>query len=187
MALARVSFSSRDCALFERYPSKVPFKEPHVSEADKARFRDLRERLKLLVASVADEAAVSVPLQPHASSYSQNGRSQTDLWACVYPAAVPNKSYGLQVAIIVSAGGVELCLCLGAGTSQIRDVAARRHAERALAVLKQELRATPEPIRDRLSRHARTQRLAAAPALARDTCEARLPDAGRLARVRGER
>ncbi|HKG39446.1 MAG TPA: AAA family ATPase [Conexibacter sp.] len=151
MPLARVSFEDQDFALFERYPRKVPFKEPYVPDVDKARFRDLRERLRLLVTSVAEEAAVGVPLRSHASSYSQNGRSQTDLWACVYPAAVPNKSYGLQVAIIISATGAELCLCLGAGTSQLRNADARAAAERSLVLTKERLRNTPPSVRRRLT------------------------------------
>jgi MoxR-like ATPase len=151
MALARVGFSSQDCELFERYPRKVPFKEPFVTRADKDRFRGLRTRLKLLTTSLAEEAEVEVPLRPHASSYNQNGRSQTDLWACVYPAIVPNKSYGLQAAIIVSAQGIELCLCRGAGTSQLKDPVAKEEAELALRVLERRLRRTPRSVQLRLS------------------------------------
>jgi MoxR-like ATPase len=151
MALARVGFSSDDCALFERYPRKVPFKDPFVPRVDKDRFRGLRNRLKLQVTSLMEEAATKLPLRPHASSFSQNGRSQTDLWACVYPAVVPNKSYGLQVAIIISAQGIELCLCLGAGTSQMKDPVAKAEAEVALRTLKRRLRRTPRSVQARLS------------------------------------
>ncbi len=152
MALADVRFTSADCELFERYPRKVRFRDELVPPADKERFRDLRMRLKEVATAVAAEAQVAVPLRAHASSYSQNGYSQTDLWACAYPAVVPNKSYGLQVAAIVSARGVEVCLCLGAGQSQLRDPADTAEAEAALAQLKVALSTVPTAVVGELTR-----------------------------------
>jgi MoxR-like ATPase len=146
------AFSAEDCAIFDRYPQKVPFKEENVPAGDKAHFKSIWERLKGLATWLAVSADVDVPLRAEASSYSQNGWSQTDLWSCVYPESAPNKSYALQVAIIISARGAELCLCLGAGQSQLSDPAKKQNAELALAHLKDVLKATPPNVRRAVSR-----------------------------------
>jgi len=147
----RIAFSPADCELFERYPRSVPYRDEDVPPVDKERFRGLRARLRALVAEVAETAPASVPLRSWASSLNPNGRTPRDLWACVYPAGTPNKSYGLQVAIIVSASGVELCLCLGAGRSQLRG-AERLLAEEAFVQLKRALRTAPPSVRTRMRR-----------------------------------
>jgi hypothetical protein len=144
------AFTAEDCALFANYPHKVRFSDELVPPEDKAKFKSIWERLKAIAAWVAQRADVDVPLRSDASSYSQNGLSQTELWSCAFPASVPNKSYGLQVAIIVSAHGAELCVCLGAGQSQISDEAKRAQAEQAMAALKEALRATPGDVRERV-------------------------------------
>lgn len=144
---AHPSFTRRDAALFARYPQKVPFKDDRVLAADKEHFKDIRLRLKQAAAAVAAEALVGVPLREEASSYSQNGRSQVDLWACAVPRAVPNKSYGLQIAIIISARGAEVCFCLGAGQSQLKQAGARQEAEDALEQMKAALGTTPASVR----------------------------------------
>lgn len=150
------AFTAEDCALFAKYPQKVPFRDDVVPPADKARFRDIWSRLKGLAGWLAATADVGVPLKAEASSYSQNGRSQTDLWSCAYPKSVPNKSYGLQVAIIISASGAELCLCLGAGTSTLSG----EREEQAAAVfsnLKEALKSLPADVRSQVDAAAKPE------------------------------
>ena len=110
-----VLFDREDCDLFARYPKKVPWTPEYVSLADQGRFKDIRERLKKLADWLSGQTRIEVRVRPFTSLYQANGRSPSEIWCCVYPAAVPNKSYALQVAFIVSARGTELCICLGAG------------------------------------------------------------------------
>jgi hypothetical protein len=161
-------FLREDCELFAKYPKKVPFKDDVVPPEDKARFKDVWTRVKALAAYVADSVTaraadpddsedVGVPMKAEGSLYAQNGYSQTDLWACAYPSVMPHKSYGLQVAFIISAQGAELCFCLGAGQSQLSDPDKKAHAETALASLKDALRATPDDVQERVSRGLRSE------------------------------
>ncbi|MEV4625530.1 AAA family ATPase [Micromonospora sp. NPDC049523] len=69
-----------------------------------------------------------------------------DMWCCVYPGDASNKSYALQVALIISADGAELCLCLGSGTSQIRVPELRQDGEDYLERLQAKLRSAPEAV-----------------------------------------
>lgn len=125
-----------------------------MSPADKAHFKDIRERLKQLATWLAISADIAIPLRAEASSYSQNGWSQTDLWSCAYPAIAINKSYALQVAFILSARGAEICFCLGAGQSQLSDPVKKQNAEADLTRLKEALRTTPPNLRRRLNGRA---------------------------------
>ena len=78
-----------------------------------------------------------------------NGRSHKQIWCCVFPTSAPNKSYALQVALIISAGGAELCLCLGAGRSQLRGHR-MAEAEQALQELQKRLASIPSLVVDAL-------------------------------------
>jgi hypothetical protein len=115
-----VRFGLEDCKLFERYAIPVHWNDENVSAPDQALFKSIRDRLKELAAWLADNAPVEVPLQAFTSLYQANGRSQRDIWCCVYPAGIPNKSYALQILLIISAAGAEVALCLGAAQSQLR-------------------------------------------------------------------
>lgn len=138
------AFGTADCALFSKYPEKIPFRDDSVPPEDKAKFKDIWTRLKGIAGWLADTADVGVPLASEVSHYAQNGRSQTDLWSCAYPKSVPNKSYGLQVAIIISASGAELCFCLGAGRSTLQGDA-EEAAKSALGGLRDALKSvSPE-------------------------------------------
>jgi MoxR-like ATPase len=141
-----VRFSTGDCRLFEKYPRRVHWSDANVSAEDKAAFRDIWQRLKLLAAWLADNARIDVPLQDFTSAYQANGYSQPDVWCCVFPAEVPNKSYGLQVAFIISASGAELCICLGPGQSQLRDPGSTAAARQALEQLRVRLSSVPAPV-----------------------------------------
>src|SRR5438067_5053039 len=118
------AFGVDDCKLFERYPSRVPWDE--VTNQDKAAFKDIRERLKAIANSAAANVESSVQLKAFTSLHEANGRSVADIWCCVHPASVANKSYAFQVALIISRRGGEMCFCVGAGASQIGDPEKRR-------------------------------------------------------------
>jgi MoxR-like ATPase len=146
---SQVRFGLEDCKLFERYAIPVHWNDENVSAPDQALFKSIRDRLKELAAWLASNAPVDVPLLAYASLYQANGRSQQDIWCCVYPASVPNKSYALQVALIISAAGAEVCLCLGAGQSQLRG-AALADAEKALQELQARLGSVPQAVKEDL-------------------------------------
>lgn len=139
------AFGAEDCALFSKYPDKIPFRDDLVPPDDKAKFKDIWTRLKGIAGWLADTIDLGAPLVSEASHYAQNGRSQTDLWSCAYPKVVPNKSYGLQIAIIVSASGAELCFCLGAGRSTLTGDA-EENAEAALGGLRDALKSIPSEV-----------------------------------------
>lgn len=142
---ASFAFGAEDCALFSKYPEKIPFRDNLVPPEDKAKFKDIWTRLKGIAGWLAGTADVGVPLTSEVSHYAQNGRSQTDLWSCALPKVVPNKSYGLQIAIIISASGAELCFCLGAGRSTLSGDA-EEAAKDALDNLRDALRSVPPEI-----------------------------------------
>jgi KAP family P-loop domain len=89
--------------------------------------------------------------QPFTSLYQANGRTTSHIWCCVYPSAVPNKSYALQAALIISAHGAEVCVCLGAGRSQLRGDQLDG-AEFALSELQRRLDSVPIALVDTLAR-----------------------------------
>jgi MoxR-like ATPase len=144
-----VRFGLEDCKLFERYANPVHWNKENVSAPDQALFKSIRDRLKELAAWLASNTPVDVPLHAYTSLYQANGRSQRDIWCCVYPAGVPNKSYALQVALIISAAGAEVCLCLGASQSQLRG-AALADAEKAFHELQARLSSVPQAVEEDL-------------------------------------
>ena len=114
-----VSFHAEDFDLFARHSISKPWAEVH--QQDKGRFKSIRDKLKAIAESAAELCSTRLRMKSHASLYSPNGRSATDLWCCIYPSVVPNKSFGLQFALILNSHGAEFCYCLGAGTSQVSD------------------------------------------------------------------
>ena len=70
-------------------------------------------KLKALSQRLADSPAAPIPLNADTSHYVPNGRSPREIWCCVYPLAISNKSYGLQIALIISERGAEVCFCQG--------------------------------------------------------------------------
>lgn len=152
---APVSFSRSDCAVFQRYPHKVPFKDEFVAVEDRQIFLSIWQRLRGLASDLAS-AAKLVPDFPSMkgvpSSYHANGRSQTDIWCCAFPSVVPNKSYALQVAFIISAQGAELCVCLGAGMSMIKEPLHRAEAEEAWRELQSRLVSVPADVAQAVER-----------------------------------
>lgn len=147
--LSPPTFSSADAELVERYPVRRPWGE--VAAEDQGRFRALRNRLKALATEVAEAGRTNVALVPHVSMLNPNGRSPSDMWCCVFPEVVPNKSFGLQVAMIVNAAGAELCVCLGSGEAQERDPDRIEANHEALALTQTRLAETPRAVRDELA------------------------------------
>lgn len=149
-------FTAEDCALFAKYPKKLPFRPDSIADDDRAKFKDIWSRLKTLSLWLVVTADVGVPLTRHTSLYSQNGRSPTDLWTVAFPEKVPNKSYGLQVGVIISAAGAELCVCLGSGTSTLSGSNAEIAAA-ALADLKHAMTTLPTDRRIAISHALRPE------------------------------
>jgi MoxR-like ATPase len=145
-----VRFGLEDCKLFERYAIPVHWNDQNVSAPDRALFKSIRDRLKDLADWLAANAPVDVQLRAFTSLYQANGRSQRDIWCCVYPAEAPNKSYALQVLLIISAAGAEVGLCLGAGQSQLTGPA-RADAEKAFQELQARLSSVPQAVKEDLT------------------------------------
>lgn len=142
-------FSAEDCAVFERYRNSARWKD--VPLADQEIFKGVWVKLKALSQKLAESPVAPIPLKADTSHYVPNGRSPKEIWSCVYPLAISNKSYGLQVALIISERGAEVCFCQGSGTSQVADPAKKRELEghfenmrRRLATVPQELVAAIE-------------------------------------------
>ena len=144
-----VRFGLEDCKLFERYAIPVHWDDENVTAPDQALFKSIRDRLKELAAWLAGNAPVDVPLSGFTSLFQANGRSQRDIWCCVYPAEVPHKSYALQVLLIISAAGAEVGVCLGAGQAELKG-AALADAEKAFQELQARLSSVPQAVKEDL-------------------------------------
>ncbi|WP_406631369.1 AAA family ATPase [Amycolatopsis sp. WGS_07] len=140
-----IAFGTPDCDVFARYPERVPWSSETVPGQDQNQFRSVRNRLKKLAGWLAETIQTEVRLRSFVSTLQPNGLTPEDMWCCIYPADVPNKSYALQVALIVSEDGAELCLCLGAGRSQLSGPQ-RAIAEDYLERLQSALRNTPPSV-----------------------------------------
>lgn len=127
-----VSFSAEDCNVFARYPNSVSWGE--VQENDQLLFKSIRSRLKALSEFLVESNATTLALRAETSHPTPNGRSPKEIWCCVFPSSVSNKSYGLQVALIISERGAEICFCRGSGGSQIADPAKKHELEAAFQV-----------------------------------------------------
>src|SRR5262249_49029732 len=73
------------------------------------------------------------------------GRTAGNMWACIHPKQVNgeqiNKSYSLQLALIILPQGAELCFCVGAGYASFKDDADRARNEQALTAGRERLSA----------------------------------------------
>ncbi len=111
-----IQLTETDFALFVRHPTRRPWGE--IPAADQEAYRDLRQRLKMLSEWAASHYPSRVRMRAFQSHPTPNGRNSTELWCCIFPEEIANKSFALQYALIVSAAGVEICFCLGAGEAQ---------------------------------------------------------------------
>jgi AAA domain (dynein-related subfamily) len=87
-----------------------------LSDDVRAAYGQLRDKLDLYAARLADGLGRSIKLKPFVSHGNPNGRNPLYQWCCVYPESVPNKSYGFQLAIIVKPDYIEYGFCSGSGT-----------------------------------------------------------------------
>jgi hypothetical protein len=109
--------------------------------------RELRSRLKLIASEGLKQFSGATRMVDFTSTLNPNGRIPKELWCCIFPQVVPNKSYGLQVAALVSGAGVEIFFSLGAGTAQINNIEARNRSEESFARLKDKLKRLPMDLR----------------------------------------
>ena len=138
--------------IFERYLKPVHWDEKNVSLEDQALFKSIRDRLKLLSGQLRGGAQIGISRKAFTSLYQANGHTVSHIWCCIYPAAAPNKSYALQAALIISAYGAEVCICLGAGRSQLRDTLKLSEAELAFEDLQSRLASVPTMVVETLVR-----------------------------------
>ena len=74
------------------------------------------------------------------------------MWSCVFPTTVSNKSFALQLAVIINGAGSEVCCCLGAGTSQETDPDTLTQLRQAWTALKTALASVPDDTQQALER-----------------------------------
>ena len=142
-------FTPEDCQLLARYQESKPWND--AEERDRIAIKDLWNRLKAVAIEGARQYSGSTNVKEFASHPTPNGRTPKELWCCIYPKAVPNKSYGLQMALIIWGPGVEICFCLGSGSEQINNVEVRQKSDIALAQMKMGLQRLPLTLRREFS------------------------------------
>ncbi len=139
------AFSAADSAVFERTRAGAAWTD--LDSAAQERFRSIRGRLKELALQLVEPATrAGLPAVSFVSTLNPNGRVPGELWSCVFPQAVGNKSYALQFAIILNGTGAEICCCLGAGTSQTQAPEAVREYQEAWENLRRRLTSAPVPM-----------------------------------------
>jgi MoxR-like ATPase len=132
-------FTAGDCDFFDKKRGRWT----ELPDDEKERYRDLRGRLNALAASMTSGTIGAIPVRPVVSMFHPSGYAAKDMWCCVYPAAIKNKSYGLQVAFIIGASGAELCFCLGSGYARERSEANRKLNQEAFERMQQRLGSLP--------------------------------------------
>jgi MoxR-like ATPase len=142
------AFTQADCEFLARFDSRPSWGT--VAPEDRAVFRDMRKRLKTLATSLASSSTGSVPLTAYGSSQNVNGKTARDMWCCVYPSSSDHVSFALQVALIISGTGAEICFCLGAGKARLDAdrLASFRHG---WILRKQRLAELPDAVKVQLS------------------------------------
>ncbi len=135
--LENVRFSGEDCSLLQRYPNSLRWAD--VPAQDKERFKDLRKRLKDLATAAAKQYPGSVAMREDTALYTPNGRSPTWMWCLIYPKNVPNKSFSLQIALIILADRAEFSFCVGAGRDQVKDPTEKAENQSALLTLRKRM------------------------------------------------
>lgn len=146
--LIRMQITAQDCQLLARYQESKPWDD--AEESDRNAIKDLWNRLKHVANEASKRYQGTNKVKEFSSHPTPNGRTPKELWCCIYPRVVPNKSYGLQVSLILMGQGVEICFCLGSGTGQINNAEARSKSEKALAQVKVGLQKLPVELRQNL-------------------------------------
>lgn len=114
-------FSKESLLVFERVPSGRRWGD--VDPEDQKLFKALRLQLKNLVERIAVKQQLKTQIKTFVSHPTPNGNSPRELWCCIFPEDVANKSFAFQLALILSKRGAEICFCLGSGTHQSKDPA----------------------------------------------------------------
>ncbi len=144
-----MKFTASDCEPFNRNKSGAPWND--ASPGDQDRFKDIRLRLKTLAQHLAPIATkLGISVSSAASQTAPNGRVPREMWSCVFPDSVANKSFALQFAVIINGAGSEVCCCLGAGTSQETDSATLSRLEQAWRSLTTALGSIPAEVQQTL-------------------------------------
>ncbi|GAB1824107.1 AAA family ATPase [Herbidospora sp. RD11066] len=146
-----ISFDRGDTQLFARYPKPVRWGNETVPLEDQKHFKGIWERLKVIASWLQENAGIDVDMVAIASGYQANATTSKDIWSCIHPASVPNKSFALQVACIISVRGAEICLCLGAGKAQMTERDKVKVAEEAFQALHDRLRSVPPDLIQRVA------------------------------------
>ena len=145
--------TAEDFALFERYERSVSYSD--VSKEDRSLFDSLRMRLR----EVADQAALAYrghsKLKVFVSKTNPSGRTPKSLWCCIFPEESANKSYAMQVALIVSKKGVEICLCLGSGEAEVRDATTLQKLQQEFRRIQERLARVPDNLISQLLNNSR--------------------------------
>ncbi|HXC24445.1 MAG TPA: hypothetical protein VNU46_00910, partial [Gemmatimonadaceae bacterium] len=127
-----------DCELLARYgDARVLWSR--VDASSKRKLSSLRDRIKALLSAVVARETAGVPVKIFTSVLHPHDRVAQDYWGCLYPAIVPNKAFGLQLAIIVSTTGAELCCCMGIERREARDSNTAAQNRRVLEEVQQQL------------------------------------------------
>ena len=113
---------------------------------DRERFKDLKARLKELFKWLPVQYKGSVELKGYVSRINPNGYSPTDVWGCLYPSVADDKSFGLQVALIIRPYGAELCFCFGKGEKQPTLAKNQAALDATLAKAKARLLTLPDTV-----------------------------------------
>jgi hypothetical protein len=139
-----ISFSIEDCAVFSRYPTGSSWGD--VAKVDQSIFKNVWTKLKSIAQALEKSSNPPIPLRASTSLYTPNGKSPKEIWCCVYASIISNKSYALQVALIISERGAEVCFCQGSGTSQVSDPAKKRELEEHFANMRRRLTSVPQEL-----------------------------------------
>lgn len=110
-----IAFNEQDCELLERMRAKPTYKS--LSAAEKAAMDSIGQRLQAVADAAAKSPRIKTPSRTHVSRPQFNGLALNNRWSCIFPANAVHVSTSLQVALIVSYRGAELCLSLGNGKS----------------------------------------------------------------------
>ena len=137
-----IAFTRADTELLARYGA-ARVRWSRVDAASRRQLADLRDRVRALVGVVATRYRGEIPVRSFTTLLHPHDRIPHDYWGCLYPAVVPAKAFALQLAVIVSATGVELCCCMGAERREGRNPRRAAQNRRLLDEAQQQLAHLP--------------------------------------------
>lgn len=126
-----------DFEVLASHQTSQPWDE--LSDEVRAAYGQLRDKLDLYAARLADGLGTSIKLKPFVSHPNPSGRNPLYQWCCVYPESVANKSYGFQLTLIVQPDYVEYGFCSGSATGGSSNEAKLAEFQRQLSATRQRL------------------------------------------------